>query len=79
MLMPWAFVGAGAVNCKVQLYSQLQPGAAHAQRCEAMRPEKFAFPTAEYGHLAPSYITDAIRAGAPRFGFVPDAKLVVMP
>lgn len=22
-----------------------------------------------YGHLAPSYITDAIRAGAPRFGF----------
>ena len=23
-----------------------------------------------YGHLAPSYITDAIRAGAPRFGGV---------
>jgi hypothetical protein len=21
-----------------------------------------------YGHLAPSYVTDAIRAGAPRFG-----------
>jgi hypothetical protein len=21
-----------------------------------------------YGHLAPSYIADAIRAGAPRFG-----------
>lgn len=28
-----------------------------------------------YGHLAPSYITDAIRAGAPRFGFKPDKKL----
>jgi integrase len=25
-----------------------------------------------YGHLAPSYIVDAIRAGAPRFGFTPD-------
>jgi integrase len=24
-----------------------------------------------YGHLAPSYITDAIRAGAPQFGFKP--------
>ena len=24
-----------------------------------------------YGHLAPSYIADAIRAGAPRFGFKP--------
>jgi hypothetical protein len=23
-----------------------------------------------YGHLAPSYITEAIRAGAPRFGKV---------
>jgi integrase len=23
-----------------------------------------------YGHLAPSYIADAIRAGAPRFGTV---------
>jgi integrase len=29
-----------------------------------------------YGHLAPSYIADAIRAGAPRFGFKPDAKVV---
>ena len=29
-----------------------------------------------YGHLAPDYITDAIRAGAPRFGFKPDAKVV---
>ena len=27
-----------------------------------------------YGHLAPSYIADAIRAGAPRFGFKPDPK-----
>lgn len=25
-----------------------------------------------YGHLAPSYIVDAIRAGAPKFGFEPD-------
>jgi hypothetical protein len=24
-----------------------------------------------YGHLAPSYIADAIRAGAPRFGRKP--------
>jgi integrase len=24
-----------------------------------------------YGHLAPGYVTDAIRAGAPRFGFKP--------
>jgi integrase len=24
-----------------------------------------------YGHLAPSYVSDAIRAGAPRFGFKP--------
>ena len=28
-----------------------------------------------YGHLAPSYIADAIRAGAPKFGFKPDPKL----
>ncbi|MFO1099485.1 MAG: site-specific integrase [Xanthobacteraceae bacterium] len=27
-----------------------------------------------YGHLAPSYITDAIRAGAPRFGAVEPSK-----
>jgi hypothetical protein len=27
-----------------------------------------------YGHLAPSYIADAIRAGAPRFGFQPDSR-----
>src|SRR5262245_8090447 len=31
-----------------------------------------------YGHLAPSYIVDAIRAGAPRFGFTPDKKIVDM-
>ena len=30
-----------------------------------------------YGHLAPSYITDAIRAGAPKFDFELDPKLVV--
>jgi hypothetical protein len=29
-----------------------------------------------YGHLAPSYIAEAIRAGAPRFGVKPDPKLV---
>jgi integrase len=28
-----------------------------------------------YGHLAPSYIADAIREGAPRFGFEPDSKV----
>jgi integrase len=32
-----------------------------------------------YGHLAPSYIADAIRAGAPRFGFKPDRKVAEMP
>jgi integrase len=31
-----------------------------------------------YGHLAPSYVADAIRAGAPRFGFVPDGKLATL-
>jgi integrase len=29
-----------------------------------------------YGHLAPSYIADIIRAGAPRFGFTPDKTVV---
>jgi integrase len=29
-----------------------------------------------YGHLAPSYIADAIRAAAPKFGIKPDRKLV---
>jgi integrase len=32
-----------------------------------------------YGHLAPSYIADAIRAGAPRFGFKPDPTVTVTP
>jgi integrase len=31
-----------------------------------------------YGHLAPSYIADAIRAAAPRFGFEPDKKITSM-
>jgi integrase len=31
-----------------------------------------------YGHLAQSYIADAIRAGAPRFGFRPDAKVAAL-
>jgi integrase len=29
-----------------------------------------------YAHLAPSYVADAIRAGAPRFGFRPSKKVV---
>lgn len=29
-----------------------------------------------YGHLAPGYIVDAIRAGAPKFGIKPDNKVV---
>ncbi|HEV2156347.1 site-specific integrase [Bradyrhizobium sp.] len=28
-----------------------------------------------YGHLAPSYVADAIRAGAPRYGVVEDGKV----
>jgi hypothetical protein len=31
-----------------------------------------------YGHLAPSYIADAIRAGAPKFGFTPDPKIATL-
>jgi hypothetical protein len=31
-----------------------------------------------YGHLAPSYITDAIRAGAPRFGMIESSGLRVL-
>jgi integrase len=31
-----------------------------------------------YGHLAPSYIADAIRAGAPRFNFKADKKIVAL-
>jgi integrase len=29
-----------------------------------------------YSHLAPSYVADAIRAGAPRFGFKPNKQIV---
>jgi integrase len=29
-----------------------------------------------YGHLAPSYIADAIRAAAPKFDISPDQKVV---
>ena len=29
-----------------------------------------------YGHMSPSHVRDAIRAGAPQFGFVPDKKVV---
>jgi integrase len=31
-----------------------------------------------YGHLAPSFIADAIRAGAPRFGVAADTKVKVL-
>lgn len=31
-----------------------------------------------YGHLAPSYVADAIRAGAPRFGTVPKGNIAVL-
>jgi integrase len=31
-----------------------------------------------YGHLAPSYIADAIRAGAPRFGFKANPKIAAL-
>ena len=31
-----------------------------------------------YGHMAPNYVADAIRAGAPRFGFKPDAKIAAL-
>jgi integrase len=31
-----------------------------------------------YGHLAPSFVVDAIRKGAPRFGFKPDKKVVAL-
>lgn len=31
-----------------------------------------------YGHLAPSYMVEAIRAGAPRFGFKPDKKIATL-
>jgi integrase len=31
-----------------------------------------------YGHLAPSYVAEAIKKGAPRFGFKPDPKIVTI-
>jgi integrase len=31
-----------------------------------------------YGHLAPSYVADAIRAAAPKFGFAPDKKVAAL-
>jgi hypothetical protein len=31
-----------------------------------------------YGHLAPSYVVDAICSGAPRFGIEPDSKVVAL-
>ncbi|GGI23769.1 tyrosine-type recombinase/integrase [Bradyrhizobium guangdongense] len=31
-----------------------------------------------YGHLAPSYVADAIRAGAPRFGVIEDGNVAPM-
>lgn len=31
-----------------------------------------------YGHLAPSFVADAIRAGAPKFGFKPSKKVVAL-
>jgi integrase len=31
-----------------------------------------------YGHLAPSYVAEAIRAGAPRFDFKPDRKVTAL-
>lgn len=29
-----------------------------------------------YGHLAPSYVSDAIRAAAPRFGIAPSSNVI---
>jgi hypothetical protein len=31
-----------------------------------------------YGHLAPSYIADTIRAGASKFGFKPNPKIATL-
>lgn len=31
-----------------------------------------------YGHLAPSYVAEAVRAGAPKFGFKPDKKIATL-
>ena len=32
-----------------------------------------------YGHLAPSYVADAIRAGAPRFGAIEQSNVTALP
>jgi hypothetical protein len=29
-----------------------------------------------YGHMAPGYVAEAIRKGAPQFGFTPSKKVV---
>jgi len=31
-----------------------------------------------YGHLAPSFVVDAIRKGAPRFGFEPEKRVIAL-
>jgi integrase len=31
-----------------------------------------------YGHLAPSFVVDAIRKGAPRFGFKPERRVIAL-
>lgn len=31
-----------------------------------------------YGHLAPSYVVDAVREHAPKFGFEPDEKIITL-
>jgi hypothetical protein len=31
-----------------------------------------------YGHLAPSYIADETRKGAPKFGITPDERVVAL-
>ena len=31
-----------------------------------------------YGHLAPSYVADAIRSGAPTYGIANDKKVVAL-
>jgi hypothetical protein len=33
---------------------------------------------AHYAHLAPSYVNEAIRQGAPRFGITTDDKIAVL-
>ena len=31
-----------------------------------------------YGHMSPSYVADAVRKSAPRFGFKPDRKVATL-